>query len=124
MMLGSSHAAAASSSQRYSSSEYLPIYCADGVPALAICSIKAFVNLVFTEISTVVIVIFFHGARRTMWTASGSHQKLNSRRFAVFHEMQTSGAILPPMITNSCASSAALGSRLRTWARLVNGPPA
>src|SRR5271168_440717 len=82
MMLGSSHAATDSSSHKYSSSAHCPIYFAAGVPVLAICSIIALVIRVFTEMSTVVTVTFFHGARKTMCTASGSNQKLNSLRFA------------------------------------------
>src|SRR5271166_1500744 len=124
MMLGSSHAAAASSSQRNSSSANLAMYWAAGVFDLAISSIMDWVNLVLTEMSTVVMVIFFQGARRVMWTASGSNQKLNSRRLVVFHEAGASGAMLPPMMTRSLASSGACGSRLMTCARLVSGPPA
>src|SRR5258706_8599469 len=49
------------------------------LPAL-ILSISSFVILVFTEISTGVQTIFFHGARNTMRAASGSNQRLNSWR--------------------------------------------
>ena len=37
-------------------------------------------SVVFTEMSTGVIVIFFQGALMPMRVASGSHHQLNSRR--------------------------------------------
>src|SRR5579862_1116416 len=113
MMLGSIQAAAANSSHKYSSSPYLLMYCAEGLDDFPISAIIARVRRVFTEMSTVVMVILCHDEVRTICTASGSHQKLNSRRFSVCHSIGTTGAMLPPMMTNSCASSATFGSRLR-----------
>src|SRR5215470_6735311 len=106
MMLGLIQDAAASSSHRNSSSAQSPMYLAAGVPALAICLIMDSVMWVLTEMSTVVTVIFFQGARSVMWTASGSNQKLNSRRLAWVQVMGAIGAMLPPITTSSCASSA------------------
>src|SRR3954447_23458039 len=120
MMLGSSHAAAANSSHRYSSSAYFAMYCAEGLDDFPISAIIALVMRVLTEMSTVVIVILCHGEVRTMCTDSGSHQKLNSRRFSVCHSAGTMGAMLPPMITISCARSATCGSMLKASARLVS----
>src|SRR5947208_751054 len=108
MMLGSSQAAAANSSHKYSSSAYLPMYCADGAGDFAISSIMARLRRILTEISTVVMVILWHGEVRTICTALGSHQKLNSRRFSVCQSVGTTGAMLPPIITSSCARSATL----------------
>src|ERR1700719_1350953 len=124
MMLGSSQAAAASSSQRNSSAAYFARYSAVGLGDFAISVIIAFLSQVFTEISTVVSVILCHGAVYTMWTASGSHQKLNSRRFSVDQSVGTTGATLPPITTSSCARSETAGSMLMACAIFVSGPPA
>src|SRR6516165_3591470 len=106
MMLGSSHAAAASSSQRYSASAYFAMYCAAGFSDLPISAIIALSMRVLTEMSTVVIVILCQpGAVSVMCTDSGSHQKLNSRRLVVAQGYGVAGAIEPPMMTSSCARS-------------------
>src|ERR1700682_3013270 len=97
MMLGSSHAAAANSSHKNSSSAYLLRYWATGLGDLEISAIITRVSRVLTEMSTVVSVILCQGEVRTMCTASGSHQKLNSRRFSAIHSLGTMGAMLPPM---------------------------
>src|SRR6202041_2674930 len=124
MTVGSSHPATASSSHMNSSSAYFARYCEAGLDDLAISAISSLVMRVFTEISTVVMVILCQGAVRTMWTASGSHQKLNSRRFSASQSLGTMGAMLPPITTSSCASSETCGSRLMAWAMSVMGPPA
>src|SRR5271156_6382113 len=101
MMVGSSHPATASSSHINSTSAYFARYCEAVLGDLAISAISSLVILVLTEMSTVVMVIFFQGEVRTMCTASGSHQKLNSRRFSAIQSLGTMGAMLPPMTTSS-----------------------
>src|SRR5580692_1254991 len=98
------------------------MYCADGDVLALILSISSLVILVFTEISTVVQTIFFHGARNTMWAASGSNHRLNSRR-GVFWNSGSSvcGLRLPPMNTNSFARLGNSGSMEMASARFVIG---
>src|SRR3981189_3997066 len=80
VMEGSISTAPAISSHMYPGNEYLSTYCVIGVAALAMVAFISVVKRVLTEISIGVIVIFFHGARRTIWAASGSNHQLNSRR--------------------------------------------
>src|ERR1700689_2989252 len=101
MTVGSSHPATAGSSHMHTSGAYFARYCEAGLGDFAISAMSSLVMRVFTEISTVVMVILCHGAVRTMCTASGSHQKLNSRRFSASQSLGTTGAMLPPM-TTSC----------------------
>ena len=76
------------------------------VPA-AICAIISLLIFVFTDISTVVTTMRGHGARSTMWAASGSNQKLNSWRGLVANSGSlVCGLTLPPMITMPCVNSA------------------
>ena len=56
------------------SSAHFATYCAAGVFARPISSIRALVMRVFTEMSTVVTVTFGQAARSAMRVASGSHQ--------------------------------------------------
>src|SRR5208337_4436423 len=101
MMLGSSHSAAANSSHMYPSVAYFAMYCATGFGDFAISAIIAFVKFVLTEVSTVVSVILCQGAVRTMCTASGSHQRLNSRRCVCGPSDLRTSDIDPPMKTSS-----------------------
>src|SRR5579864_926016 len=124
-MEGSSQAMAASSSHMYSSSAYLAMYRAAGVGDLAISAIICLVRRVLMEMSTGVSVILAQLALSAAWEASGSIQKLNSRRGL----MRNSGSVLcglmlPPMTTSSWASEAKYGSIVMASARSVSGPAA
>ena len=78
---------------------------------------------VFTEMSTGVIVIFFHGALMAMRVASGSHHQLNSRR-PLMRWLPPWPTLKPaPISTSSLASVAISGSRPSASATVVNGPP-
>src|SRR5450759_3531068 len=82
MIEGSITAPAAISSHMYPpppapAREYFVKYCAVGESDLAISAFMSSERLVLTEMSTGVMVIFFHGALITMRTASGSHHQLN-----------------------------------------------
>src|SRR6184192_330262 len=72
-MDGSTIAAAESSSHIKLSTEYSVRYRATCVSALAMAALISGPSLVLTEISMGVMAIFFHGARITMHTASGSN---------------------------------------------------
>src|SRR6266481_4131656 len=96
----------------YSSSAYFAIYCAAALCDFPIVAIISRVMCVLMEMSTVVTVILCHGAQSTMCTASGSHQKLNSRRLDVAHSICTTGEMLPPIATSSCVNSGTCGSML------------
>src|SRR5579872_2208275 len=80
MMDGSASAAADSSSHMKLGTEYFAKYLATGVSALAMAACICAVMCVLIETSMGVMVIFFHGARMAMRTASGSNHQLNSRR--------------------------------------------
>ena len=64
-------------------------------------------SVVLTEMSTGVMVIFFHGALITMRMASGSHHQLNSRRPLIRWLPPLSTLKPAPMTTSSFASAAA-----------------
>ena len=90
----------------------------DGRIRFQIVAFISFVKCVFTEMSIGVIVIFFQGARSTMWAASGSNHQLNSRRASIAPVSMAplSAYSPPPMRTNSFASVATDGSSLRAKA--------
>src|SRR5436309_15564516 len=85
MMLGSMNATAAISSHMYpppppALDVYLVTYCAARELDAAIFRLRSAPKVVLTEMSTGVIVMFFHGALIAIRVASGSHHQLNSRR--------------------------------------------
>src|SRR5436309_3608422 len=112
-MNGSTIAAAESSSHIKLSTEYSVRYRATGVSALAMAALISGPSLVLTEISMGVMAIFFHGARITMRTASGSNHQLNSRRPSTPLIPPLSAYMPLPIRTSSFASVATCGSRLR-----------
>ena len=76
----------------------------------AISASICLVNWVLMEMSTVVRSMRGQGARRTMWAASGSNQKLNSWRGWVANSGSSVwGLRLPPMMTMPWVSSAKCG---------------
>src|SRR3989442_15734396 len=76
-MDGSTIAAAESSSHIKLSTEYSVRYRATGVSALAMAALISGPSLVLTEISMGGMAFFFHCARITMCSASGSNHHLN-----------------------------------------------
>src|SRR5437762_13465346 len=110
-MDGSTIAAAESSSHIKLSTEYSVRYRATGVLALAMAALISGPSLVLTEISMGVMAIFFHGARTTMRTASGSNHQLNSRRPSTPLIPPLSAYMPLPIRTSSFASVATCGSR-------------
>src|SRR5437899_10559792 len=123
-MDGSTIAAAESSSHIKLSTEYSVRYRATGVSALAMAALMSGPSLVLTEISMGVMAIFFHGARITMRTASGSNHQLNSRRPSTPLIPPLSAYMPLPIRTSSFASVATCGSRRSANAMFVSEHPA
>src|SRR5204863_2972641 len=128
MIVGSRYATAAISSHMYppppaAFDVYFVTYCAVGEFDAAIFFLRSAPNVVFTEMSTGVIVIFFHGALIAIRVASGSHHQLNSRR-PLMRWLPPLSTLKPaPMRTSSFASRAIVGSSRSASATVVNGPP-
>src|SRR5438309_12051201 len=100
------------------------MYWAAGVLPCLIRLINSIVIFVFTEMSTGVHTIFFQGARKTIWAASGSNHILNSCR-GVFANSGSSvwGFRLAHMKIHSLESLGNSGSIEMASERFVNGPP-
>src|SRR6202041_2112503 len=121
MTVGSSHPATASSSHINSSSAYFARYCEAGLGDFAISAISSLVMRVLTEMSTVVTVILCQGEVRTMCPDSGSHQKLNSRRFWGVPPLGAVGAMPPPQDEGFLGELGDLGMEAIGWGVVVRG---